>query len=95
MKLSGRPPQGQAKSHLPLFFFRLCLPCAECAVFFFRLKAAMAAMDGGGALDLAELRGNLQMAAALLDAVYADETKSEGSHSQNGRTAHWKALTQQ
>lgn len=55
----------------------------------------MAAMDGGGALDLAELRGNLQMAAALLDAVYADETKSEGSHSQNGRTAHWKALTQQ
>ncbi|XP_077392695.1 dual specificity calcium/calmodulin-dependent 3',5'-cyclic nucleotide phosphodiesterase 1C [Festucalex cinctus] len=40
-----------------------------------RLKAAMAAIDGGAALDLAELRGNLQMAAAMLDAVYADETK--------------------
>ncbi|XP_051937969.1 dual specificity calcium/calmodulin-dependent 3',5'-cyclic nucleotide phosphodiesterase 1A isoform X2 [Hippocampus zosterae] len=39
------------------------------------LKAAMAALDGGGAPDLAELRGNLRMAAALLDAVYADETK--------------------
>ncbi|XP_019727503.1 calcium/calmodulin-dependent 3',5'-cyclic nucleotide phosphodiesterase 1A [Hippocampus comes] len=39
-----------------------------------RLKAAIAVMDGGRALDLAELRGNLQMAAAMLDAVYADET---------------------
>ncbi|XP_049584281.1 dual specificity calcium/calmodulin-dependent 3',5'-cyclic nucleotide phosphodiesterase 1A isoform X1 [Syngnathus scovelli] len=40
-----------------------------------RLKAAMAVLDGGGALDLAELRRNLQLAAAMLDAVYADETK--------------------
>ncbi|XP_077435310.1 dual specificity calcium/calmodulin-dependent 3',5'-cyclic nucleotide phosphodiesterase 1A-like isoform X2 [Vanacampus margaritifer] len=40
-----------------------------------RLKAAMAVIDGGGALDLAELRVNLQIAAAMLDAVYVDETK--------------------
>uniref|UniRef100_A0A3Q2XE60 Phosphodiesterase n=1 Tax=Hippocampus comes TaxID=109280 RepID=A0A3Q2XE60_HIPCM len=70
MKLSGRPP-GQAKSDLPLFVPSV----AECAVrFLLRLKAAIAVMDGGRALDLAELRGNLQMAAAMLDAVYADET---------------------
>ncbi|KAM9342331.1 dual specificity calcium/calmodulin-dependent 3',5'-cyclic nucleotide phosphodiesterase 1A [Pholidichthys leucotaenia] len=39
-----------------------------------RLKAAMEQMDRG-VVDLPELRRNLELAAAMLDAIYTDETK--------------------
>lgn len=39
-----------------------------------RLKAALEQMDHG-VVDLQELRRNLELAAAMLDTVYTDETR--------------------
>ncbi len=46
-------------------------PVCVCVV---RLKGVLEQMDRG-VVDLQELRRNLELAAAMLDAVYTDETK--------------------
>lgn len=42
-----------------------------------RLKGVLEQMDHG-VVDLPELRRNLELAAAMLDAVYTDETRWDG-----------------
>lgn len=42
-----------------------------------RLKGVLEQMDRG-VVDLQELRRNLELAAAMLDAVYTDETRWDG-----------------
>lgn len=53
-----------------IFTEHLCSVCV-CVV---RLKGVLEQMDRG-VVDLQELRRNLELAAAMLDAVYTDETK--------------------
>lgn len=50
--------------------------CAVC-VCVVRLKGVLEQMDRG-VVDLQELRRNLELAAAMLDAVYTDETRWDG-----------------
>lgn len=42
----------------------------------FRLKGVLEQMDRG-VVDLQELRRNLELAAAMLDSVYTDETRHD------------------
>ena len=54
---------------------RVCLSLCVCMyVSVFRLKGVLEQMDHG-VVDLRELRRNLELAAAMLDAVYTDETR--------------------
>lgn len=48
-----------------------------------RLKGVLEQMDRG-VVDLPELRRNLELAAAMLDAVYTDETRWDGREGMSG-----------